>query len=187
MSHLFEFAALQDEETSAIRAGVRFWQLADNKPLRATLYEEDGYTEYVCGNEGCEEVKREEPTAALGHSYGDWQLTREPVEGVNGQLTSKCTNEGCDSQQVRDTELQMLPMVEKTELCYSYTVELRAKNSAGKNVTVYTYQVDDEVFSVSSAQLKEILDGVPLSTPAVMEFIKGYIKENMDLLSGGAS
>ena len=52
---------------------------------------------------------------------------------------------------------------------------------------VYTYQVDDEVFSVSSAQLKEILDGVPLSTPAVMEFIKGYIKENMALLSGGAS
>ena len=42
-----EFAALQDEETSAIRAGVRFWRLADNKPLRATLYEEDGYTDYI--------------------------------------------------------------------------------------------------------------------------------------------
>jgi hypothetical protein len=45
-----EFAALQDEETSAIRAGVRFWQLADNKPLRATLYEEDGYTDYIQKN-----------------------------------------------------------------------------------------------------------------------------------------
>lgn len=45
-----EFAALQDEETSAIRAGVRFWQLADNKPLRATLYEEDGYTDYIQQN-----------------------------------------------------------------------------------------------------------------------------------------
>ena len=44
---VLEFAALQDEETSAIRAGVRFWQLADNKPLRATLYEEDGYTDYI--------------------------------------------------------------------------------------------------------------------------------------------
>ena len=44
---VIEFAALQDEETSAIRAGVRFWQLADNKPLRATLYEEDGYTDYI--------------------------------------------------------------------------------------------------------------------------------------------
>lgn len=42
-----EFAALQDEETSAIRAGVRFWQLDEQKPLRATLYEEDGYTDYI--------------------------------------------------------------------------------------------------------------------------------------------
>lgn len=44
---LTEFAPLPDEETSAIRAGVRFWQLDGNKPLRATLYEEDGYTDYI--------------------------------------------------------------------------------------------------------------------------------------------
>lgn len=42
-----EFAPLWDEENGALRAGVRFWQVADNKPLRATLYEEDGYTEYI--------------------------------------------------------------------------------------------------------------------------------------------
>ena len=47
---VLEFVALQDEETSAIRAGVRFWQLVDNKPLRATLYEEDGYTDYIQQN-----------------------------------------------------------------------------------------------------------------------------------------
>ena len=44
---LTEFAPLPDEETSSIRAGVRFWQLDGNKPLRATLYEEDGYTDYI--------------------------------------------------------------------------------------------------------------------------------------------
>lgn len=42
-----EFAPLWDEENGALRAGVRFWQVADNKPLRATLYEENGYTEYI--------------------------------------------------------------------------------------------------------------------------------------------
>lgn len=42
-----EFAPLWDEENGALRAGVRFWQVANNKPLRATLYEEDGYTEYI--------------------------------------------------------------------------------------------------------------------------------------------
>lgn len=42
-----EFAPLYDEENGALKAGVRFWQLAKNKPLRATFYEPDGYTEYM--------------------------------------------------------------------------------------------------------------------------------------------
>ena len=42
-----EFAPLYDEENGALRAGVRFWQIAPDKPLRATFYEEDGYTEYI--------------------------------------------------------------------------------------------------------------------------------------------
>lgn len=41
-----EFAPLYDEENGALRAGVRFWQVDASKPLRATLYEEDGYTDY---------------------------------------------------------------------------------------------------------------------------------------------
>lgn len=45
--NLLEFAPLYDEENGALCAGVRFWQLANNKPLRATLYEPDGYTEYI--------------------------------------------------------------------------------------------------------------------------------------------
>lgn len=44
---LLEFAPLYDEETSYLRAGVRFWQIDESKPLRCTLYEEDGYTEYI--------------------------------------------------------------------------------------------------------------------------------------------
>lgn len=42
-----EFAPLYDEETGALRSGVRWWQIDSTKPLRATLYEEDGYTEYI--------------------------------------------------------------------------------------------------------------------------------------------
>lgn len=45
-----EFAPLYDEENGALMAGVRFWQLASNKPLRATLYELDGYTDYMWEN-----------------------------------------------------------------------------------------------------------------------------------------
>ena len=41
-----EFAPLYDEENGALMAGVRFWRLDASKPLRATLFEPDGYTEY---------------------------------------------------------------------------------------------------------------------------------------------
>ena len=39
------FVPLIDEETAEIKAGIKYWQIADNKPLRATLFEIDGYTE----------------------------------------------------------------------------------------------------------------------------------------------
>lgn len=45
-----EFVPFFDEETGALRAGVRFWQIAGDKPVRATLYEEDGYTELIKRN-----------------------------------------------------------------------------------------------------------------------------------------
>lgn len=44
---LKEFAPLYDEENGALMAGIRFWRIASDKPLRATLYELDGYTDYI--------------------------------------------------------------------------------------------------------------------------------------------
>lgn len=42
-----EFVPLYDEEDGAMKAGIRFWQIDSDKPLRVTLYELDGYTEYI--------------------------------------------------------------------------------------------------------------------------------------------
>ena len=47
--HIFpltEFAPLWDEETGALRAGLRYWRIDPKKPLQAVFYEEDGYTVY---------------------------------------------------------------------------------------------------------------------------------------------
>ena len=44
---VLEFAPLYDEENGALAAGVRFWQVDPSKPLRATLYELDGYTDFL--------------------------------------------------------------------------------------------------------------------------------------------
>lgn len=71
-----EFAPLWDEYTSALRAGVRFWQLAPDKPLIAVLYEEDGYTEFRSRKNSALELYREkqpyklrvETSAALGET-----------------------------------------------------------------------------------------------------------------------
>ena len=44
-THVFpltEFAPLYDEETGALRAGLRYWRVDEKKPLRACLYREDG-------------------------------------------------------------------------------------------------------------------------------------------------
>lgn len=42
-----EFVPLYDEEDGSMKAGIRFWQIDNKKPLRVTLYELDGYTEYI--------------------------------------------------------------------------------------------------------------------------------------------
>lgn len=47
-----EYAPIYDEENGAMRAGVQFWQIDDTKPLRATLYTEDGYTEFIWRRDG---------------------------------------------------------------------------------------------------------------------------------------
>lgn len=45
-----EFIPLYDERTGMLRAGIRFWQIASNKPIMVTLYEEDGYSEFEINN-----------------------------------------------------------------------------------------------------------------------------------------
>ena len=56
-----EFVPLYDEEDGALKAGVRFWQIAVNKPSRAVLYELDGYTEIIYKNGEGEILKPKRP------------------------------------------------------------------------------------------------------------------------------
>lgn len=59
---LTEFVPLYDEENGALMAGIQFWQIAPNKPLRATLYELDGFTEYI--KRKAEEIQIKAPKRA---------------------------------------------------------------------------------------------------------------------------
>ncbi len=55
------FAPLYDEEDGALKAGVRFWRLDPLKPLRATLYELDGYTDYIWDDQNARVLNAKRP------------------------------------------------------------------------------------------------------------------------------
>lgn len=42
-----EFVPFYDEEDGGLKAGIRFWQIDEGRPLRCTLYELNGYTDYI--------------------------------------------------------------------------------------------------------------------------------------------
>lgn len=89
------FVPLYDEETAALRAGIRWWQMEPNKPLRMTLYEEDGVTEYIRRPRGKDQAKendieilapkrsykvRIETSEATGEMiYGDGNYSALPI------------------------------------------------------------------------------------------------------------
>lgn len=43
---------------------------------------------------------------------------------------------------------------------------------------VYTYKVDNEEFTLSTQEMKNILDGVPLNNPEVVAYINDFLSEN---------
>lgn len=65
--HIFkytEFKPLLDEETSALRAGIRYWKLDYDKPMYIVLYEEDGYTKYRVSKEDDNKMTEIQPKKA---------------------------------------------------------------------------------------------------------------------------
>ena len=62
---LTEFVPLYDENNGALMAGIRFWQVSKTKPLRATLYELDGYTDYIKTDEKPMSVLKEKRSYIL--------------------------------------------------------------------------------------------------------------------------
>lgn len=84
------FVPLWDENTGNLGAGIRWWRLEDGKPLKATLYEPEGITDFEedpddksKGLKIVEERKvyryRTESSAATG-------VTRTPIGNYDGRL-----------------------------------------------------------------------------------------------------
>lgn len=68
------FVPLYDEDDGGLKAGIRFWQIDNSKPLRATLYELDGYTDYI--------KRKDEDVAVLHEKRAYTQIVRKnDIEG----------------------------------------------------------------------------------------------------------
>lgn len=78
---LTEFVPLWDEETGGLMAGCRFWQIDKTKPMRVTLYELDGFTEYIWREDEGEvfRPKRKYVLSVLSAPVGDSEI----IDGRN--------------------------------------------------------------------------------------------------------
>lgn len=83
---LTEFVPLWDEEDGSLKAGVRFWQIDESKPERATLYELDGYTDFMwtTGNEPESSAWKQVTGGVYMTNKQKYMLTlrTSPVDGV---------------------------------------------------------------------------------------------------------
>ncbi len=80
-----EFIPLYDEETGRLEAGIRFWQLESSRPLRVTLYESSGYTEFIQRGMGVLEVlrpKRAYKVSVISNDVGQSRVIGESNYGV---------------------------------------------------------------------------------------------------------
>ncbi len=50
---------------------------------------------------------------------------------------------------------------------------------------IYRFGIDEEIFTLSTAELKNILGDVPLSEPSVAAWIKEYLEEQTQNIRGG--
>lgn len=78
-----EYVPLYDEEDGFLKAGARFWQIDSDKPLRVTMMELDGYTEYQYDKDHPEGFVKQEKRAYITVKYVSEELGEEIGEYKN--------------------------------------------------------------------------------------------------------
>lgn len=84
------FVPLWDENTGNLGAGIRWWRLEDGKPLKATLYEPEGITEFEEDPEdkgkGLKVVTERSDYRYRTESSAATGVTRAPIGNYDGRL-----------------------------------------------------------------------------------------------------
>lgn len=208
---LTEFKPLNDETTGAMRAGIRFWRIASDKPVNVVLYDETGYTKYASrdGTNGYDltEVEPHRPykvkgitTAAEGfvvtgyENYSTlpiirmWgsELHQSTLVGMRERIDSYDLIQSGFANDLQDCA-QIYWIVEN---CGGMTEDdLRAFLNRMQRDHIVT--ADTKSMGVESSSLKPFVQDVPFeSRMAYLQHIRGAIYEDfgaldVSLLSGG--
>ena len=55
----------------------------------------------------------------------------------------------------------------------------------GNTRIVYRYNANGQNFEFDTLELQQQLEGIPLDTPEILQFVKQLINENMNTINGG--
>lgn len=98
------------------------------------------------------------------------RLDIESTVGVGTKVTAKMQHSNIDRPPLGDMASTLMTLFSShPEIEFTYCYRYRGKD-------------DEEIseFAISTVELSEILDGVPLSTPSVYLWVKDFIRENME-------
>lgn len=79
------FVPITDEVTGELMMGIKFWQIADNKPLNAVMYEADGITEFMFSNADYKPID----SAWISYGNGIYAKNKYPYKRI--RISSKQT------------------------------------------------------------------------------------------------
>jgi hypothetical protein len=139
------FVPITDEVTGALMMGIKFWQLADSKPLNAVMYEADGITEFMLTKSDYSPTD----SAWISYSNGIYAKNKYPYKRI--RILSKQTG----TQYYDGGNYSALPIIPMygSKLRQSEIVNLREK------IDAYDFILNGFEDDLDNAQIYWIIRG----------------------------
>jgi len=200
---LTEFVPLYDETDGALRAGIRFWRMAVNKPLFAVLYTEAGYTKYKTRtNSGNADFVEVEPlhayithgirTEAAGYEVVGYEnYSTLPIIRMTGSSLKQSTLIGM-RERIDSYDLIQSGFANDLQDCAQiYWIVENCGGMSEDDLRVFLNRMqrdhivtaDTKSMGVESSSLKPFVQEVPFeSRVAYLQHIRGAIYEDFGAL-----
>lgn len=153
------FAPLYDGDTSLLRAGVRYWGISESKTKRYTLYEQDGYTEYI-QREG-KDIEMLQPKRAYIQV-----VTSSDVDGVNVENGSNYPGFPIIPLYANDLKASELVGIRESIDCYDFIKSGLANVIDDNSGIFWTIQNAGGMDDVDIAQFLDRLRTVKAALPS---------------------